>query len=222
MARHSQSACYKGSQKWIQRLVNERQELLNLRITKESRLPEGDDITWLSPLKDDDYAEYSDEGCLRLLGVNLEKRPLTSFWPQNGPQWDALGRSRSGKLFLVEAKSHISELVSSIRAKDRSSVQRIRQSLEETKDFLNSSSEVDWSFGFYQYVNRLAHLYLLRQNQLPAYLVSVYFVNDSEMQGPTSINQWKGAIELLHSFLGIRRHKLQFMADVFIDVDDLE
>jgi hypothetical protein len=219
MARHSQSACYKGSQKWIQILVNERQELLNLRITKESRLPEGDDITWLSPLKDDDYAEYSDEGCLKLLGVSLEKRPLTSFWPQNGPQWDALGRSRSGKLFLVEAKSHIGELISSIGAKDENSIRKIRRSLEETKDLLNSNAKVDWSQGFYQYANRLAHLYLLRQNDLPAYLVFVYFLNDSEMAGPATIDQWKGATELLHTYLGITRHKLQkYTADVFIDV----
>ncbi len=33
--------------------------------------------------------------------------------------------------------------------------------------------------GFYQYINRLAHLYLLRVlNKIPAYLVFVYFVND--------------------------------------------
>ena len=37
----------------------------------------------------------------------------------------------------------------------------------------------DWSHCFYQYANRLAHLYLLREsNGLDAFLVFVYFVDD--------------------------------------------
>jgi hypothetical protein len=222
MARCRQSTGKKGSKKWIQKLVNEKPELLSSRIAEELKLPESECIRWLSPLKNDEYAEYSDWGSLNLLGVSLEKRPLADFWPENGPQWDALGKSDSGKLFLVEAKSHISELSSSIGAKAENSVRRIRRSLEETKGFLNSNAEVDWSRGFYQYANRLAHLYLLRQNDLPAYLVFVYFLNDFEMAGPATIDQWKGVIELLHTYLGITRHKLQkYTADVFIDVTQL-
>jgi hypothetical protein len=158
-----------------------------------------------------------------LLGVKLKERHLQDFWPQNGPQWDALGKSCSGKLFLVEAKSHIKELISTIQAKNESSARRIRRSLQETKLFLGSNSKIDWSCGFYQYVNRLAHLYLLRENKLQAYLLFVYFINDFEMKGPTTIHEWKGAIELLHSYLGIRKHKLQnLVADLFIDVSCLE
>jgi hypothetical protein len=222
MPRYRQSMSKKGSQKWVQKPINEKPELLNLHIIEELHLPENEHIHWLSPLKNDEYAEYTDQECLDLLGVSLQKRPLVDFWPENGPHWDALGKSDSGKLFLVEAKSHISELISSIGAKDENSVRRIRQSLEETKDFLNSNAKVDWSRGFYQYANRLAHLYLLRQNDLPAYLVFVYFLNDSAMAGPATIDQWKGAIELLHTYLGITRHKLQkYTADVFIDVTQL-
>jgi len=220
MARCCQAVGTKGSKKWVQKLINEKPELLSSRIAEELRLPENERIRWLSPLKNDDYAEYSDKESLDLLGVSLKKRRLADFWPENGPQWDALGKSDSGKLFLVEAKSHVGELISSIRARDENSVRKIRRSLEETKTFLNSNAEVDWSRGFYQYSNRLAHLYLLRQNDLSAYLIFVYFVNDSEMAGPTTIDQWKGAIELLHSFLGIRRQKLKkFAIDVFIDIN---
>lgn len=219
MTRSPQSVAEKGSQKRMQRLVNEMPDLLNLQIREKLNLSEEEDIQWLSPLKDDDYAEYRDQAFINLLGVELKKVPLADFWPKGGPQWDALGKSDSGKLFLVEAKSHISELSSSIGAKDENSVRRIRRSLEETKDFLNLNVEVDWSRGFYQYANRLAHLYLLRQNDLPAYLVFVYFLNDSEMAGPATIDQWKGAIELLHAYLGITRHKLRkYTADVFIDI----
>jgi hypothetical protein len=171
-------------------------------------------------LNDDDYSEYRDQAFIDLLELNLKEKPLEDFWPEGGPQWDALGRSSSENLFLVEAKSHVGELISTMKAKDEDSARAIRSSLQETKRFLGSNAQVDWSCGFYQYTNRLAHVYLLRQlNKLPAYLLFVYFINDTEMKGPTSINEWKGAIELLHSYLGIRRHKLKdAVTDIFIDI----
>lgn len=77
-----------------------------------------------------------------------------------------------------------------------------------------------WPASFYQYTNRLDHLYLLRVlNDLPAYLVFVCFVNDTEMNGPKSKEVWQGALKLLHSYLGIGRHKLsKYIADVFIEL----
>ena len=222
MGRFSQSIGEKGSKKWIQKLINEKAELLNSEIRNKLDLPSNEEIHWLSPLKKDKYAEYSDQDFIDLLEVVLKKEPLSDFWPEKGPQWDALGKSGSGKLFLVEAKSHIRELISKMGALDEASVKKIRRSLSRTKNYLNSKTETDWSCGFYQYTNRLAHLYLLRNNQLPAYLVFVYFLNDSDMSGPKTVEEWKGTIKLLHSYLGIGRHKLKnFIADVFIDVNCL-
>jgi hypothetical protein len=223
MARFTQPAGRKGSQKWIQKLVNEKPEILNSRIRKNLNLPNNETIEWRSPLKSDGYAEYRDEAFMERLDVKLEKVALSEFWPRGGPQWDALGKSSSGKLFLVEAKSHISELVSTLRAKDKNSIEMIQRSLEETKGYLNSKSEFDWSKCFYQYTNRLAHVHLLRMNGLPAYLVFVYFINDLEMKGPTTVYEWEGAIRLLHSCLGIGRHKLRrFVAEAFVDVNQLQ
>ena len=222
MGRFSQSVGEKGSKKWIQRLINENPELLNSEIRNKLSLPSNEEIYWLSPLKKDGYAEYSNQDFVDLLGIELKKVPLTDFWPERGPHWDALGKSISGKLFLVEAKSHIGELVSTMEATDEDSVRKIRRSLGRTRNFLNPNAETDWSCGFYQYTNRLAHLYLLRNNQLPAYLVFVYFVNDSDMNGPKKVEEWEGATKLLHSYLGIGRHKLKkFVADVFIDINYL-
>lgn len=223
MARFTQSPCDKGSQKWIQTLINDQPEHLNSQIKAKLNLSKDERIQWLSPLKDDEYSEYCDREFIDLLGVKLKEKPLSDFWPQRGPQWDALGKSSSGNLFLIEAKSHIGELISTMKAKDENSATTIHNSLQETKHFLASNAKVDWSCAFYQYTNRLAHLYLLRQNRLSAYLLFVYFINDSEMEGPTSIHEWKGAIELLHSYLGIRRHKLKdFVTDVFIDIRRLQ
>ena len=221
MPRINQFPALKGSQKWIQKLVNEKPDLLNSQIKNQLNLQETDTITWLSPLAEDEYAEYQDQGFLDLLNIKLTKVSLSDFWPARGPVWDGLGRSETGKVFLVEAKSHISEVLSSKTGAGVKSLSKIKKSLNETKSFLNSTSEHDWTSTFYQYTNRLAHLYLLRTlNKIPAYLVFVYFVNDEEMNGPQSIDEWPGAIKLLHSFLGIGRHKLsKYIADIFIDVE---
>jgi hypothetical protein len=223
MARFPQTRAKKGSQKWIQKLVNDKPEILNSQIWSALDLSEEEDIQWLSPLKSDDYAEYRDQDFLNLLRVKLEKIPLVQFWPKGGPQWDALGKSSAGKLLLVEAKSHISELISKSRAEDEGSMKTIQKSLEETRRYLNSRVQVAWSQSFYQYINRLAHLYLLRKNGLRAYLVYVYFLNDAEMEGPATFYEWEGAIKLLNSYLGIGKHRLQkFITDVYIDVHSLQ
>ncbi|MEM2130394.1 MAG: hypothetical protein QXZ70_07345 [Candidatus Bathyarchaeia archaeon] len=222
MARFPQTQAKKGSQKWIQKLVNDDPEILNSQIRSALSFSEKENIQWLSPLKNDDYAEYRDQAFLKLLNVKLERLPLDEFWPKGGPQWDALGRSASGKLFLVEAKSHIPELISTLQAKDKDSVKRILKSLREVKDYLGSKTDFDWYKGFYQYTNRLAHLYLLRKNGICAYLVFVYFINDSQVKGPTTVSEWKGAIKLLHSYLGIERHKLtKYIANIFVDINQL-
>jgi len=186
MARFPQTQAEKGSQKWIQKLVNDKPEILNSQIWSTLNFSEKENIQWLSPQKNDDYAEYRDQAFLKLLNVKLKKLPLDEFWPKGGPQWDALGRSTSGKLFLVEAKSHIRELISTLHAKNKNSVKRILKSLREVKNYLGSNMDFDWSKGFYQYTNRLAHFYLLRKNGLNAYLVFVYFINDLQVKGPTT------------------------------------
>jgi hypothetical protein len=223
MARFPQTQAEKGSQKWIQKLVNDKPEILNSQIWSTLNFSEKENIQWLSPLKNDDYAEYRDQAFLKLLNVKLEKLSLNEFWPKGGPQWDALGRSASGKLFLVEAKSHIPELISTSQAKDENSAKRILKSLREVKDYLGANTNLDWSKGFYQYTNRLAHLYLLRKNGLCAYLVFVFFISDSQVKGSTTVSEWKGAIKLLRSCLGIGKHKLtKYIANIFVDVNQLQ
>ena len=220
MPRINQVPAVKGSQKWIQKLVNEKPDLFNLHIRTQLNLPDTDKITWLSPIAEDGYAEYQDQAFLDLLDIKLSKVSLPDFWPSKGPVWDGLGKSETGKVFLIEAKSHISEVLSPKTGAGVKSLRKIKKSLNETKTFLHSDSEHDWSSTFYQYTNRLAHLYLLRVlNEVPTYLLFVYFVNDKEMIGPKSINEWSGALSLLVTYLGIGRHRLKkYIADIFIDI----
>jgi len=224
MGRFPQKPGAKGSLKWIQRLVNEHPDLLNDQIIQQAGLPKRMTIEWRSPLANDDYAEYRDQAFLELLDISLSKHSLEDFWPIRGPQWDALGKSEEGTIFLVEAKSHITELISHLGAKSRESTKQILANLQGVKQYLNSRSETDWSSPFYQYTNRIAHLYLLRVlNEVPSYLVFVCFLKDEEMKGPRTADEWQGALKLLHAYLGIGKNRLsKFIGHVFIDINDLQ
>ncbi len=213
----------KGSLKWIQYIINNHPDIPDKSINKFLPASYTQPIEWLSPLADDDYAEYRDQTFIDLLELKLTKKELKDFWPSQGPQWDALGRIKNEAYFLVEAKAHVSEIISSSQAKGESSVFLINKSLRETKNYLNLKQEIDLTKGFYQYSNRLAHLYLLRVlNNIPAYQVFVYFLND-HTHIPTSREEWNGALKLMHSLLGTHKHKLsKYVIDVFIDIQKLK
>jgi hypothetical protein len=225
MSREPQNLANLGSQKWLQILVNERADLINGALALAFNLKSQEDVRWLSPLRNDEYAEYRDACALDLLGIDLKERALNHFWPAKGPQWDALavaGQSPS-KPILVEAKSHLCELCSTACGAKGQSLELIEGSLAATRTFLGSTTRINWSKSYYQYANRLAHLYLLRElNHLDAYLVFVYFLNDDEMGGPRTEDEWKMVIELAERSLGVCGHRLsQFAPKIFIDVNDL-
>ncbi len=96
MVRHPEGEAYAGSRKWLQILVNKHPGLLDDYIVPRLR-QQPLDVEWFSPLQSDDYAEYSDDDFIDRLGVALESRPLSKFWPQTnmggGPHWDALGKT---------------------------------------------------------------------------------------------------------------------------------
>ena len=212
----------KGSLKWIQHVVNNRPDALNNPVNNFIGNDQKQSIEWLSPNADDDYSEYRDQAFLDLLGIKLSKTKLKDFWPSRGPQWDALGRIEDKTYFLVEAKAHVSEIISSSQAKSPKSISLIDKSLNGTKSYLKLKPYVDLTKGFYQYSNRMAHLYLLSKlNDIPAYLVFVYFVNDYT-HIPTTKDEWNGALQLMHAISGMHRHALStYVIDVFIDVERL-
>jgi len=224
MGRFPQSKGAKGSLKWTQVVVNECPELLNRPLREACGLSSDVPISWLSPIHSDDFAEYRDQAFLGRLEVHLEKRSLETFWPSRGPQWDALGRSQN-ELFIVESKAHVSEILSPGTGASAKSKILIEKSLKELQVFLGVSPSVDWSAILYQYTNRLAHLYLLRElNKLPAFLVFLYFVGDQEMGRPLTAREWKSAIQIVRGVLGLKdKNRLsRYVLDVFIDVAEVK
>ena len=219
MARYPQPSDGRGSLRNIQVLVNRNPALLTDKIKERLKI-ELSDITWVSPLKDDEYAEYRDGDFLKRLGLGELKVPLNHFWPEKGPQWDALGKGSDGEVFIVEAKANIPELLSSCEARAPKSRRRMQRRFKETREFLKCRTSIDWTTGLYQYANRLTHLYYLRHlNKINAYLIFVYFVDDTT-HIPTSLKEWEGALLIEKKLLGLNKHKLsKYIAEVFIRHD---
>ncbi len=223
MSRIAQQKAKKGSQRWLQDYVNRHPEVLNDALHARLGLNDRESITWLSPLENDEYAEYQDEAFLEKLSIHLEKRDLESFWPRRGPCWDGLARTSRGEVLLVEAKANVPELKSTCGACPKS-LTLIQSSFAETAAFYGVSESRHWTKQYYQYANRLAHLHLLRQlNDIPAFLVFVYFINDFATKGPESVGEWISGIEAAHAHCGISHSQLApYVIDLFFDVTMIE
>lgn len=209
----------KGSLNDIQLLVNKNKALIDHLISVEFPELSKENIEWKSPLKKN-YEEYRDDDFIKLVGLNPAKINLNKFWPVRGPQWDALAATAEGSIILVEAKANIPEVVSPATSAGPKSKVLIDKSLNDTKAHLGITNDVDWSGKFYQYTNRLAHLYFLRVKcKVPTYLVNIYFVGDKTVNGPETIQEWQAALQVMHAYLGVSTHRLsKYIADIFIDV----
>ena len=230
------AAANRGSRRWLQVLVNCRSRLLDDAISQRLPEPVGE-IDWRSPLMSDHYAEYRDQTFIDRVAESRyyrepsqPQRELSDFWPRFGPQWDGFAVTDRGQILLVEAKAHIAEMVTApSQARGETALKRIHNSLASVKNFVNSKSQANWSTSFYQYANRLAHLYWFRElNGHDAYLVNLFLVNDRDMNGPQSVAEWGTAIQLQEVFLGVRQTNYAldpwvgaYVLDVFIDVNDI-
>lgn len=224
MARVAQKSNGRGSLKNIQVLVNKNQDLIDNLIRSEFNDLSDQQFIWTSPIGNDNHAEYRDNDFISKVGLDPTEIKLGTFWPARGPQWDALAKTTSGHVILIEAKANIPEIVSSATGAKEFSKAIIDKSLKDVKAFLNLSDDIDWSGKFYQYTNRLAHLYFLREkcNKL-AFLVNVYFIGDATVSGPKTKQEWETALKVMHAYLGLSSHKLSaYMRDIFINVKDLK
>ena len=211
-----------GSEKWIQLAVNDFPGVLYDHVapklhSRPSR------ITWSSPLRNDEFREYSDHDFINLLGLELENHSLERFWSSGGPNWDGLAKTDISQVLLVEAKAQVREIKEKgSGASNEQPIARIDRSLKQTQKFHGVGTLVDWSkYPYYQYANRLAHLYLLSErNRIDAYLLMFYFLNDVPMGGPNSTDLWEAAIQRLHVDMGLcEDHRLSDrIINLYLDV----
>jgi len=85
MSRITQKSAARGSQKKLRACMAKWSgTALSAQVAKTIGVPPSP-IQWLSPLPDDDFAEYSDDAFLECLAVALSERPLSEFWSRRGP-----------------------------------------------------------------------------------------------------------------------------------------
>lgn len=189
-------------------VANECSDVFNYAIADLFGWDKRDRIEWLSPIASDKYAEYYDQEFLERLGILRLKVPLSTFWPPSGPRWDGLAKTGSGKFLLVEAKAYIEEAVDyRSRATDPNSIGKIRKALKRAQIAFRVNPDARWDSPFYQYANRLAHLYFMRQlNGLDAYLLFLYFADAPDVPEPSTAEQWRGAERVMKKCLGLTHH----------------
>jgi hypothetical protein len=211
------------SERWMRVAANEAAQFLDAQIRETFDWDESEAIEWLSPILSDQYSEYYDSAFLKRLGITDLKAPLESFWPRSGPRWDGLAKTESGKYLLVEAKAYIEEGVDFRSKAGPGSLAKIHAALEEAKQAFGATEEAPWDAPFYQYANRLAHLYfLVEKNELDAYLLFLYFANAPDVPNPCSIEQWEGAKRIIEKCLGLGKHRFsKRVSTVVVNVDEM-
>jgi hypothetical protein len=127
-------------------------------------------------------------------------------------------------LILVEAKAYIEEGVDFKSKAGSKSMAKIRGALAEAKKAFGATENASWEQPFYQYANRLAHLYFLcEKNGLDIYLLFLYFANAPDVPNPCSVEQWQGASRLAEKCLGLGNHKYRGRVKTHIvDVPELQ
>jgi len=180
MPRRTRPSQTERSEHWMRVAVNECTEALNARIAELFGWGSGESIHWLSPVVEDEYAEYFDGEFLQRLGLPPLAVSLSTFWPASGPRWDGLAKTSSGKILLVEAKAYVEEAVDYRSHAGSESLGRIHAALAEAKQAFGAALE--------------------------AYLLFLNFADAPDGPEPCSVEQWRGANRLVKKCLGLGAH----------------
>ena len=130
------------------------------------------------------------------LNIGLSPAPLRT--------WDAVAEVEidgTTHWLLVEAKSHLREVISFCGAKGPS-LDTISAAFTTTINRMGSDVQtIDWLGPYYQFCNRLAVLSFLLEQQIPAKLLFIYFLGDLFPTGHHQIlpNQEEGWMPLLQA-----------------------
>lgn len=213
----------KGSQYQVQQYVNVYSDELNEAILQSSPsllsfINRKLTIQWQSPLKVDNYYEYRDDFLKTLFLKDREREKyenqLRKYWAARGPVWDGLATivSDSGEkgMLLLEAKSHINETRSKIKATSIKSKEVIYRTIDEVKQAVKSAESIDpWVNEYYQLANRLSFLYILNEKlNIPTWLILCNFIQD-ETHIATNLHEW-----LLHYKEVFDKLRIDFKTDL--------
>ena len=196
MSNTSNEQAEKGSKFWMQNIVNE-----NNFAEEISEMLGEKFLNWISPLKYESYKEYKlNEQKIFSYVFGLSKEEFKNnfaFWANNQPQWDAIATSADRKiLYLFEAKAHLKELQSKIRATDKKSIEKIINSMKKVFEKISSENAdfSSWTEKYYQLGNRITFLYEMNQITLPKIEKTILIllnITDDKTYISTSKEEWQ-------------------------------
>ncbi len=178
-----------------------------------------DEIKIYSPIIKDEFKEYS----AQILSEAIENKiDWSRFWPERGPKLDGFGIGESKTIYVIEAKSHITESLGPCLATNIDSILLIEESLRK---YVGSDEYID--SDYYQLANRLCLVNMLKRNGAKAKLVYICFANDYthteyHKEWVTSVNEWKKGIEnIVNIFKNMRGIKDITWLIVDLNRDDI-
>lgn len=191
----------KGSRFWIQQLVNSNSEYLNNELVKID--PSIGNITWISPLVADDYLELKTEDISDMAEKYDIKfkipDSILSFWPPNGPYWDAVGIDDNNTLLLVECKAHRAETRSACRSISNKSKLKMREAMKKTCFNITNTSifpENVWFNEYFQLANKLSFLYHLNKAGIKTKLILLNILDDPTFIR-TTLEEWNRHYQII-------------------------
>ncbi|QMU57292.1 MAG: hypothetical protein GKR98_03155 [Boseongicola sp.] len=113
-----------------------------------------------------------------------------------------------GAPVLVEAKAHVREFFSPATQASRRSREKIERAFVEVAPSFGSVNPELWSRLYFQYANRLAHLWFFHRHGVKAHLLFVSYLNDHDVDGPSNSEVWSATFDAADYALGIKRNPL--------------
>jgi hypothetical protein len=193
-------------------------------------------IEWRSPLEELKKRTYSDKSFLKCFGLEKSWDKLSDFWPSGGPKWYVLGQISPDSPVLVEVKAEtktktkFGEVTSNsckAKAKGKSRSQIIAAFKKVCDDLGIQSThqgwEANWTGKYYQYANRISHLWWLRKQGLDAKLLFINFIDAKKGEEQACQDEWKDEFAKADRVLGLPlTHKLsEYIHHIYPNVNDI-
>lgn len=231
MANLNSGSAIQGSRLYLQEyMVYAKEELSELIIAASpsllSFIGSKSEIEWKSPLKKpekpgkEDFYEYRDD-FLEVLELKEDilsdaKEKLREFWPKNGPQWDGLavvnGIDGQKGLLLIEAKAHIDETKSDLKAISKDSIDKIKNAITVTQACYGIEL-TDWTKHYYQLGNRIAFLYFMNEVlHIPTWFVLINFTEGDYKA--TGIEKWLEHYHGIYVAMGIKHNNYKLLSNM--------
>ncbi|MGV8984556.1 hypothetical protein [Clostridium sp.] len=122
------------------------------------------------------------------------------------------GIDRQKGLLLVEAKAHIDETKSDLKAISKESIDKIKNAITVTQACYGIEL-TDWTKHYYQLGNRIAFLYFMNEIlNIPTWFVLINFTEGSYK--PTGVDEWLKHYHKIYVAMGIKHNNYKLLSNM--------